>query len=146
MNYLLIFDDERLDVYSKLGVFETEKEALSEVMDRESSSPYFRTYKDDFDNLVVDFSSHWSFYRIVPTTKALTDEVDLNIELSKNIFRHKKTNNYYFVIGEGTLENTLEDAIVYKDIKSGRVWIRPKKEFMDGRFEKVNRYSFEWEK
>lgn len=145
MRYLLIFDDERLDLYSKLGVFETEKEALSEVMDRVDGAPYFRTYKDDFDNLVVDFSSHWSFYKVIPTNQVI-DEAELNIEISRYVYKHTKTGNYYFVIGEGTLENTLEEAIVYKDIKSGRVWIRPKKEFMDGRFEKVNRYSFEWEK
>lgn len=146
MRYLLIFDDERLDLYSKIGVFETEKEALSEAMSREDGSPYFRTYKDDFDNLVIDFSSHWCFYRVIPTNQEITDDIGLSLEISRNVFKHRKTDNYYFIIGEVVLENTLEEAIIYKDIKSGRVWVRPKKEFMDGRFEKVNRYSFEWEK
>jgi len=52
------------------------------------------------------------------------------------LFRHKKTGGIYEIIAEGHIEATLEKAVVYKSQSDGEIWIRPKAEFFDGRFEK----------
>lgn len=45
---------------------------------------------------------------------------------------HKK-GRYYQVIGEGIIEESCTPAVIYKN-DAGMTWIRPAKEFYDGRF------------
>ena len=50
------------------------------------------------------------------------------------MFFHVKTGHYYEVLGFGIIEATLEPAVIYASTGSSMVWIRPIKEFFDGRF------------
>lgn len=52
-------------------------------------------------------------------------------------FKHLKTGGIYRIITEGNEENSGDDVIVYRSEKDGSVWVRPKSEFFDGRFERV---------
>lgn len=57
-------------------------------------------------------------------------------------YRHKKRGTTYIVtcIAPFQCENEeFDDApvVIYRDLKSGNVWVRPLKEFVDGRFEKL---------
>lgn len=56
--------------------------------------------------------------------------------------RHKKRGTVYEVIDEADLqtEKPLSDyavVVVYRDPSNGRLWVRPREEFYDGRFEEV---------
>lgn len=58
------------------------------------------------------------------------------------IVRHKKRNTYYDVVGEGILQNSgsidiaeNDVLVIYRSKKDGQLWIRPKDQFFDGRFE-----------
>jgi hypothetical protein len=53
-------------------------------------------------------------------------------------WKHAKTGGEYEVLASGRLEADGESGrkyIVYRCIADGRTWIRPAREFMDGRFE-----------
>jgi hypothetical protein len=50
--------------------------------------------------------------------------------------KHLKSGGLYRVIGHGFIEATVEPATIY-EATNGVVWIRPSKEFNDGRFEPV---------
>jgi hypothetical protein len=56
---------------------------------------------------------------------------------------HMKTGNLYFIIGFGKQESTLEEMVIYiaatknGPLNNSMPWIRPKKEFYDGRFLKT---------
>ena len=63
-------------------------------------------------------------------------------------YRHKKRRAVYEVITEYAslqcsaapeFESKFEDDYwtVYRNIKTGAIWVRPTEEFMDGRFERV---------
>jgi len=39
------------------------------------------------------------------------------------------------------IEATLEQGVLYRNLLDGREWVRPKTEFMDGRFESLNSCS-----
>jgi hypothetical protein len=60
-----------------------------------------------------------------------------------DIVEHLKTGNLYLVFAFGKIESTLEDSVVYVEasksgaLRNGNVWIRPRKEFYDGRFVKT---------
>lgn len=59
-------------------------------------------------------------------------------DISKGeILRHKKTNGLYEIVEIGTEEKDLSEAVIYKSLQDGKIWIRNKEEFLDGRFEKV---------
>lgn len=59
-------------------------------------------------------------------------------DISKGeVWRHKKTDGLYKIIEIGIEEKDLTEAIVYKSLQDGKIWIRNKEEFLDGRFEKV---------
>lgn len=60
------------------------------------------------------------------------------LELRLNIWRHVKTAATYRVLREGLLEADKTPVVVYQSISSGEVWVRPKSEFLDGRFEPFN--------
>lgn len=48
--------------------------------------------------------------------------------------RHVKTGGDYTVVCEATIEATMTPAVVYRSARDGQVWVRPTKEFCDGRF------------
>jgi hypothetical protein len=60
-----------------------------------------------------------------------------------DVVEHLKTGSYYMVFAYGILEATKEDVVVYVEankngaLPNGKVWVRPKKEFYDGRFLKT---------
>lgn len=55
------------------------------------------------------------------------------------IYQHVKTGGLYFILHDNAkIEKTLEDAVVYTDTLHQHIWIRPKSEFFDGRFVKVD--------
>ncbi len=52
-------------------------------------------------------------------------------------WRHKKTNGKYTIVGQCMIEATATAAYLYQG-HDGRIWARPKDEFMDGRFERLD--------
>jgi hypothetical protein len=48
--------------------------------------------------------------------------------------RHVKTGGDYTVMCEALIEATMTPAVVYRSAHDGKVWVRPTKEFCDGRF------------
>ena len=58
--------------------------------------------------------------------------------MEQNIrFEHINTGGIYELIGSGLFESTEEPMVIYRSIADGAVWIRPKTEFFDGRFQTV---------
>jgi hypothetical protein len=58
-----------------------------------------------------------------------------------DLWRHVKTGGVYEIVGECIIEATNKPAVLYRSVipAPGRsVWARPKDEFFDGRFEKVD--------
>lgn len=60
-----------------------------------------------------------------------------NLTIAGRVYRHIKTGGLYQIICHGLMEadNTL--CVVYCSVADGLIWIRPKAEFFDGRFELV---------
>lgn len=51
------------------------------------------------------------------------------------IYKHVKTGGLYQVIEwNAKQEATLDEVVVYRNLASGLVWVRPYVEFLDGRF------------
>lgn len=50
-------------------------------------------------------------------------------------YRHKKTGGIYRVQMLAAQEVDLETQVVYSDVETGMIWVRPAGEFFDGRFE-----------
>jgi len=53
---------------------------------------------------------------------------------------HKKTGEKYRVLDGAVNDNvfieaTCEPAVIYQSLKDHKIWVRPKSEFFDGRFE-----------
>lgn len=61
-----------------------------------------------------------------------------------NIWRHKKTGNLYVITGECKIEAEWMDSIKYIGINdlNRKEIIRPKAEFFDGRFERLNSMEY----
>lgn len=60
------------------------------------------------------------------------------------IWRHKKTGGLYVIITDNfQIEATLEQGVLYRNLSDGREWVRPKSEFMDGRFESLNSMEYD---
>jgi hypothetical protein len=55
------------------------------------------------------------------------------------MYRHIKTGGLYRVICIASVEATLELVVVYQSEQDGQCWTRPLDEFMDGRFEPVEK-------
>ena len=59
--------------------------------------------------------------------------------MSEALYRHVKRGTIYRVLHFATLqvEGPLDEAVVvvYQDVDTGSVWVRPQAEFFDGRFE-----------
>lgn len=51
------------------------------------------------------------------------------------LYRHRKTGGLYTLLFEAILEKNLERVVVYRCTETGKLWVRPYKEFFDGRFE-----------
>lgn len=74
-----------------------------------------------------------------------------------NLYRHKKTGNLYLALDVGRMQANswrrptgpdndpwrhfgdvdMQEVVVYISLKDRSMWVRPKAEFMDGRFEAV---------
>ena len=56
-------------------------------------------------------------------------------------YRHKKTGGAYEILhgqaSEAFFEADMTPAIIYRSLEDGKIWVRPKDEFYDGRFELV---------
>ncbi len=59
------------------------------------------------------------------------------------IYKHRKRGTNYELVGQATVQASIhaihegDQVVVYRALDGGRLWIRPVKEFHDGRFEKV---------
>ena len=60
--------------------------------------------------------------------------LESQVEASKGLYKHVKTEGLYYTITEATLETTGELVVVYRSISDGHDWVRPADEFFDGRF------------
>jgi hypothetical protein len=75
----------------------------------------------------------------------------VNMTKKNEIYRHKKTGTHYFIEGiaraqtaswfygeyDMTLSADMEEMVIYRSMKDYSMWARPRKEFEDGRFEKI---------
>ena len=48
--------------------------------------------------------------------------------------RHVKSGRDYVVVCEAVIEATMTGAVVYRSVDGDKVWVRPMREFCDGRF------------
>lgn len=70
----------------------------------------------------------------------------------ENIYRHKKRGTEYMLIGFGKMQAKnwhdkewpsdhisvdMREVAIYRSVDDGSLWVRPREEFEDGRFEKV---------
>lgn len=60
----------------------------------------------------------------------------MNKDKGRAAFKHKKTGKKVFVSSLAICESDLSVMVLYIE-KSGVIWVRPLKEFIDGRFEKI---------
>lgn len=52
-------------------------------------------------------------------------------------YRHVKSRGVYQVVCRATIEKDETAAVVYRSAKDDTVWVRPREEFCDGRFERL---------
>ncbi len=55
--------------------------------------------------------------------------------VTDKVWRHKKTGGLYVTEHVALLEATLDPVVIYRSMKDGTRWVRPAREFCDGRFE-----------
>lgn len=60
-------------------------------------------------------------------------------------YRHVKSGREYIYISKARLERNLQPVVVYKSLNASGsspaqeiMWVRPEKEFFDGRFERID--------
>jgi hypothetical protein len=58
-------------------------------------------------------------------------------KLKGQIYEHLNTGNRYEFLGMALLESTTQTMVIHRCLDSEMVWVRPAKEFFDGRFEIV---------
>lgn len=64
--------------------------------------------------------------------------VDAAEQPAREVWRHIKTGGLYEIVASGTLEaDGATSMIVYRNVQTGIVWVRPNHEFHDGRFEQI---------
>lgn len=65
----------------------------------------------------------------------------IRMNAASRIYRHKKRGSEYIILAEAPLQiNGHLDGItmiICQCVTDGQIWVRPKDEFFDGRFEKV---------
>lgn len=77
-----------------------------------------------------------------------------NASYQHRTFRHKKSGREYQIVGVGCMQAKdwgtltgpydvfvgvdMEEVVIYKDVKDNHLWVRPYKEFFDGRFEPID--------
>lgn len=54
-----------------------------------------------------------------------------------DFYRHEKTGGIYTVACHATYEKTGERVVVYQNVQTDEIWVRPYEEFYDGRFKKL---------
>jgi hypothetical protein len=59
------------------------------------------------------------------------------IAAQNTVWKHWRTGNVYTVLHYAILERTGEESVVYRGRDSGVIWVRPAREFFDGRFQPV---------
>jgi len=55
--------------------------------------------------------------------------------IKDTLWTHLKSGKVYKVVSHGFIESTQECVIIYHGVDATFSWVRPFKEFMDGRFE-----------
>ncbi|WP_439527400.1 hypothetical protein [Pannonibacter sp.] len=60
----------------------------------------------------------------------------LDPSLRGSLWRHRKTQGVYRILGKCRIEATGTDAFLYQG-DEGTIWARPMDEFLDGRFERL---------
>jgi hypothetical protein len=77
----------------------------------------------------------------VPTSSLASDYKEKHLETPyASRWKHLKTGHVYKVKGTATIEATMTPAVIYgrEDGDDGHGWwVRPKTEFLDGRFERI---------
>ncbi len=58
----------------------------------------------------------------------------MQVNYEGSLYRHLKTGGLYTIVCAAEIEKTLAEVIVYRSVETGRTWVRPTKEFFDGRF------------
>lgn len=54
--------------------------------------------------------------------------------LENTVYKHQRTGRLYAFVVKAKLETSGEEVVVYRSLKSGRIWVRPSVEFFDGRY------------
>ena len=54
------------------------------------------------------------------------------------MYKHLRTNRIYCLLMRASDKTTGEEVVVFQSVKTGRVWIRPSREFFDGRYEDLS--------
>ena len=68
----------------------------------------------------------------------MTQQPEQSVPIS-TLWRHLKTDGVYVIRGECQIEATNETGILYSSVQTdGPLWCRPKSEFLDGRFIRLN--------
>lgn len=74
------------------------------------------------------------------------------VEEAAPVYRHKKTGGLYKVLGVGRMQAEkwyepdgdgaatvdMREVVVYRSLQDGLLWVRPRQDFEDGRFEAVD--------
>ena len=50
------------------------------------------------------------------------------------MYKHLQTGRIYCLLMHASDKTTGEEVVVYQSVKTSRVWIRPSREFFDGRY------------
>jgi hypothetical protein len=53
-------------------------------------------------------------------------------------YKHLRTNRIYALLMHASDKTTGEEVVVFQSVKTGRIWIRPSREFFDGRYQEVS--------
>lgn len=53
--------------------------------------------------------------------------------------KHERSGGYYIYLSNAILEANLEPYSMYRSLEGREIWLRPAKEFLDGRFVKDDR-------
>lgn len=56
-------------------------------------------------------------------------------------YRHIKTGDEYLVLHEAINEADMAPVVIYQSLLNDEIWVRPKAEFFDGRFEPMAEYE-----